>query len=193
MRRPWNSPNISAAPALLFVLALSLLILPIQWVFAWFGAVLFHEMCHYLALRLLGSRVFRIHLSTFGAFMETEELLWHRAFFCALAGPLGSLSLCMLSGWFPRLAVCGLFQAAYNLLPIYPLDGGRALHCLLGRTRVGSACLRILEACVLTGCVILALHACFVWKLGPIPLLLAGGLLLKCGKIPCKLRRERVQ
>ena len=52
---------------------------------------------------------------------------------CILAGPLGGLSLLLLCRRFPRVAICGMLQSVYNVLPIYPLDGGRALRGILGR------------------------------------------------------------
>lgn len=190
-----NSPRISVMSEMLLVLAMLLLLLPLQWVFAWFGAVAFHEACHYGALRLCGNRVFRIKLTLSGAFMETEALTRGKGFFCALAGPVGGLLLLFLAGWFPRLAICGLFQSAYNLLPIFPLDGGRALRCALGTTTVGERVCRILEWCVLLAIGSFGIYASIFLKLGMMPIIFAGILFLRSGKvkIPCKLRPLRLQ
>lgn len=67
-----------------------------------------------------------------GPLEDSQELL------CSLAGPVGSFSLFFLSHWLPKTAFCGVIQGMFNLLPIFPLDGGRALRCcltLLGRKK----------------------------------------------------------
>ena len=50
---------------------------------------------------------------------------------CTICGPLGSFLLFISIRYFPRLALCGLIHGLYNLMPIYPLDGGRIVKCLL--------------------------------------------------------------
>lgn len=47
------------------------------------------------------------------------------------AGPFCSLALGLCYPWLPKLALSGLIQGVFNLLPVFPLDGGRILRELL--------------------------------------------------------------
>ena len=109
-------------------LALTLLVLPLPWVAAAVLAAADHELCHYLAIAALGGQVGRIAVGSGGAAMELGCLSPVRELLAAAAGPVGSLSLMLMGRFFPRLALCGLVQGLFNLLPIYPLDGGRILR-----------------------------------------------------------------
>ena len=109
-------------------LALTLLVLPLPWVAAAVLAAAVHELCHYLAIAALGGQVGRLAVGSGGAAMELGCLSPVRELLAAAAGPVGSLSLMLMGRFFPRLALCGLVQGLFNLLPIYPLDGGRILR-----------------------------------------------------------------
>lgn len=113
-------------------LALGILFLPLSWLLGAVLAALIHELCHFLAARFLGIRCRQLAVGTGGMVMHMEEMTRREEFWVALAGPLGSLSLAATLHCYPQLAVCGLVQGLYNLLPVYPLDGGRILVCLLG-------------------------------------------------------------
>ena len=114
-------------------LAALLLLLPLDWVISAFTAALIHELCHIAALLLLGGKISSIRISVRGCILEAASLGDIASLGSILAGPAGSLALLLFSGVLPKIAVCGLFHGLYNLLPLLPLDGGRALQLLLNR------------------------------------------------------------
>lgn len=125
-------------PVSYFFWALLLLTVPIDWLTAASLAALFHELCHIGMILALGGRITHMTLSPSHAEIHTGPLEDGQELLCALAGPVGSFSLVILSRWLPKTAFCGVIQGMFNLLPIYPLDGGRALRCcltLLGRKK----------------------------------------------------------
>lgn len=183
--------------AVCFLGAVLLLTLPLKWLLAAVLAAAFHEFCHFLAIRLLGGQVYGIKLSIGGAAMETGVMSPGREMLCALAGPTGSLLLVCLFRWLPRTALCAFFHAAYNLLPIYPLDGGRALECI-ARLLAGKWAERIcrwVEWGAIGAISALAVWACFWLHMGILPLLFAAFLIIKAlaRKIPCKPPQLGVQ
>ena len=165
-----------------FLFALLLLLVPLKWLLSGVVAAVFHELCHLVAIRVRTGRRSGLRLHAFAAHMPMPEMSRGREAICALAGPIGGLCLVMLSRTCPRVAVCATLQSAYNLLPVYPLDGGRALQCLLvmrftppKAMRIGVVVAFISKA----GIVLVALYGCFILKLGLFPLLLALLLLMR--------------
>jgi Zn-dependent protease len=115
-----------------------------------FASVLLHELSHALVAKYLGERVERITLFIFGgmAHMRDEPASARIEFLIAGAGPLASLVLgalfwltpqlfSVISHWpmwhsvFVYLGFINLALAVFNLLPGFPLDGGRLLRAVL--------------------------------------------------------------
>lgn len=181
-----NKVPISIKPGFFLFLALSLLILPIKWVVAWVVAVVIHEACHYWALRACKAEILHMEVGLSGVVIETD-IGGLRECLCAIAGPLASLCLILCRKWFPELAVCGFLQAVFNLLPVFPLDGGRFIRALQEKYAPGHPWLRKLpENATLVLLFGVGLYGSLRLCLGLIPLMIPLVLLYKSRKIPCK-------
>lgn len=100
------------------------------------AAAALHELGHVAAILLMGGTVKGIRLTAVGAEMELDgrvRFSYGKDVLAALAGPLASfLSAWAAAGlklWIPAAMCAG--QGAFNLLPVGPLDGGRALYASL--------------------------------------------------------------
>lgn len=126
-----NQVNVRISAGFFLLLAIMLMILPIQWVFAMMVAGMIHELFHLLAIYLLGGTANSISIGLRGTVIEMQEMKPAKELVCALAGPIGSGLLLVTLQWFPRLAICGTMHCLFNLLPLYPFDGGRVLRSLI--------------------------------------------------------------
>ena len=117
------------------VLGLMALLFPMRIVAGLVLAAAIHEGGHLLALRLTGVRVRRIELRSGGARIVTDPMKPGKETLCALAGPAAGALTLLAWRVFPELALAGLGQTAFNLLPVYPLDGGRVMRNICCKNR----------------------------------------------------------
>lgn len=137
------------------------------------AACALHELGHYAAIRLLGGRVARLKLSCVGAEMALSArcpLGPARELAAALAGPAVNLLCAWLCSGLGEAWWCftGLHLALglFNLLPVGPLDGGRALSCLLtlaGREDWAQPVVGLLSVGLSMG---LTMGALLLWRVG---------------------------
>ncbi|MCC7497395.1 MAG: site-2 protease family protein [Bryobacterales bacterium] len=139
------------------------------YVLALFGSVLLHELGHALVSRRFGIKTTEIVLYPIGGVSRPErkptptEELW-----ISLAGPVVNLVIAGLllaylyfthglvapaqmlkptdNNLMERIAAGNLILALFNLLPAFPMDGGRVLRALLARHRGEDEATRIAAA-----------------------------------------------
>ena len=181
MQRSQIKIRFGISPSACILLAMMLLILPIKWIFSALVAALIHEAFHAAAILICGGRIDSVAFGSGGAVMETCQMSRGKELLCSLAGPVGGLIMILFARWLPRVAVCAAFQSFYNLLPVYPLDGGRALRCgaeILFPKRANRICV-IMEFLTLAGVSLLAIYGAIGLNLGIMPLLFGVAFWLK--------------
>lgn len=113
-----------------------------------FGCVLLHELGHCLAAMAFGIRVIDITLWPLGGMARMSQIPESTRIegLIAIAGPAVNFALALLgflaaalldrppeedlAGWFLGI---NLLMGTFNLLPAFPMDGGRILRAFLGR------------------------------------------------------------
>lgn len=177
--------KISIKPGFYIMFACILLLLPLKWVAGWFIAVALHELSHYLVLRLCGVSVFSMQIGLSGVNIETEPIYGWRESVCALAGPVCGIFLLPLIRWFPYLTICGFAQSLFNLIPVFPLDGGRILHGIVCQAfddeRAERICLMV-GRCICVLLLLIIVVSMLYYDLGLVPIFFVSLLLLRVGK-----------
>jgi Zn-dependent protease len=121
--------------------------MPVSLVIAIFVSVLIHEMAHAYVADRRGWRVFGIKVDLFtGSAAVDTNIPEKDAIPVVAAGPLSNLLLAVLcipfysflvninpiiDGFMNDLFVINIFMFIFNILPIYPMDGGRLLKDFL--------------------------------------------------------------
>ncbi|HOY57719.1 MAG TPA: site-2 protease family protein [Verrucomicrobiota bacterium] len=138
-----------------------------------FGCVLLHEFGHALMARRFGVRTQDITLLPIGGVARLEKMPEKpiQEFWVAVAGPAVNVAIAaILSAWLwlarafepvhglsvtegsllERLLVVNIFLVLFNMLPAFPMDGGRVLRALLamrlGRRRATAIAANIGQA-----------------------------------------------
>lgn len=121
-----------------------------------FFAVTVHELTHYAVARIAGAEDLTMVLMPYGAALSSKGEMPHFGA-VLIAGPFAnltlasfSLSLCWifpeLYGYFKGFIALNVALALFNLLPAYPLDGGRLFRLLFPKkwARAFTFCMTLL-------------------------------------------------
>ncbi len=138
-----NSKKFQINPTFFIILIWLLVVNGFFVAITYFLVILLHELGHYFMAKYLGYKLSKFSLSPYGVSLSYyDQTLQERdEIYIALAGPFVNLIFAVLT-----TAVWWIFPATYlwtypfveisliialgNLLPAYPLDGGRVFVCL---------------------------------------------------------------
>lgn len=151
-----------------------------------------HELGHVLLLRIKKIPIYAVRVTALGCVLETGVMDYSAERWCAAAGPVVNLLLfALLLPNHTAAALVNLVLAIFNLLPLWPLDGGRFLRATLydilplpGAQKAERVAITISSA----GLWALAAYATCRLHMGLWPVLLAAILMVKAGNA---LREEK--
>lgn len=137
-----NLFNFQGSPVTLNLLFLLLFaIIPISYAISVFIAVLIHEMAHAFVANKKGYHVYGIEVGLFSGSASIDSNM-HQSDSIPIvaAGPISNLILYILAltvgiwvdhQYLDHFAYVNLFLFIFNILPIYPMDGGQIMRDLL--------------------------------------------------------------
>jgi stage IV sporulation protein FB len=153
-------------------------------------AIAVHELGHYIAIKAFRREITCIQLNITGlVMMNNHPMSYMEEIISAAAGPAASIALALGASFAGRIfdseqaylmSGISLILCLFNLLPVYPLDGGRIEYALAAHFQGPDAAEKIT---VISGCVVIFLvlaggAALFITTKVNFTLLLVGTWLL---------------
>ena len=114
---------------------------PMELLTGYILACLFHELCHLAAMKVCKVEIHSFRIELTGLVIEHGKMKSPvTELISVLSGPAGGLVFAFACSrvstvteirWLEICAAFSLILSIFNLLPCLPLDGGRAVNCLL--------------------------------------------------------------
>jgi Zn-dependent protease len=181
------------------VLGLAFLTRQVELLAAYIVALVLHELAHYFVAKKLFFQCTKMQLSAFGAVLygEFDDARGKNQFLIAIAGPLCNLILALLCAavWWIEpetyvftltFAEANIGMAAVNMIPAYPLDGGKVLLGLLEAKYSPTKAMAIVKAvCVVLSLILFAIFVVglffgeMFFSLGMFAIFLFSGYMVK--------------
>ena len=139
----------------------------------YFSALIIHELAHLFVAKNKGYNLKQIRLDIFGLSIALKEDVEHKDEFAVnVAGPLCNLIMCLiccsLYYFFPittkvlnEFCLSNFALAAFNFLPIYPLDGGKIFYGLIKSDKLYNVLDKIIRYSFVTVFAVLFVVSCF--------------------------------
>jgi len=176
-----GSTELQIHPAVFFFLAYAWVTDHLRFAMVALLSIILHESAHACSALLFGQPLLCIELTPLGATLRMEEnptLSIIKRIFILVAGPLASYCLCQFSFFLIKTRgeaseLCWLLFTAnlsillMNLIPAYPLDGGRLLALVLERyisSRIVFQIMRMIGTAL--GVCLIILNLLVTWKIG---------------------------
>lgn len=145
-------------PLFLIMIIVFIFLGKFSFISLYLSVVLLHELGHYIVAYKLGYTLGKLYLLPYGVCLSysSECFTPQDEIKIALAGPLVNLFICILclaSWWiFPitygityQICFSSFITFLFNLLPVYPLDGGRILKGIASQKLTTKQIIRVLK------------------------------------------------
>ena len=122
-----------------------------------------HELGHGVVMWMCRIPIYGLTLNLTGAMIHSSPCTYKHELLCAIAGPAASfLLMWVLFRVESRVALLSGALGVMNLLPLYPLDGGRMLRAALLLKMEEDRVMMILSRVTFAICCLLMTIACWV-------------------------------
>ena len=191
-----NRPVFSCSPAFTALFCLLVFLDTECFVPYFMLAAALHELGHLTVLWLYDLYPAHFYIGLLGAVISVNFPNYLAELLTALAGPMVNLLLfCVCFRLLPLFSYFNLYLLLYNLIPIYPLDGGRLLRLGLTHWFRFETAFRIEQiVSILTVCALVAvgIYTAIFLRLGLFPLL-SLVFLLKLPSLTCQSQTSMLQ
>lgn len=139
----------------------------------YFLALFFHELAHLWVASSKGYTLQQIKLDVFGLAVDLNEKIDdHDQFAVNIAGPICNLLLCVFCmalywlipasfAYLNTFCFASLMLALFNLLPVYPLDGGKIFRGIIKNDKAYEALDKIIRFSLAILCICAFVITCF--------------------------------